>query len=150
MVTTIGSDGLLHARPMLLVRFEESGQLLFLTHLSSTKRDDIDRDARVNVTFVSDKGDRYVSISGHASVTRDEARMRELWNPTYRAWFPNGPEDRDGGIFTVLIAYADYWDTPTSHMVRIWDALKAITMGRVIESGTHGQIELNGDEAKSR
>ena len=149
MVTTIGSDGLLHARPMLLARFEETGQLVFLTHLSSTKREDIDRDARVNATFVSENGDRYVSLSGHAAVARNTSRMHQLWHPTYRAWFPNGPEDRDAAIFTMSIAYADYWKTPTSHVVRIWDALKAITTGRVIESGTRGHVRLKPDTGQS-
>ncbi|HZT77007.1 MAG TPA: pyridoxamine 5'-phosphate oxidase family protein [Vicinamibacterales bacterium] len=140
MVTTVAADGALHGRPMLLERLQPDGRLTFLTHLSSTKTGDVQRDRRVNVAFVSDKGDRYVSIAGTAAVVHDEARMRELWNPTYRAWFPHGPDDHDSAIFTVTIDRVDYWDVPRSRMVRLWGVVKALATGEVVESGEHATI----------
>jgi len=141
MVTTIAADGALHARPMLLERIEHRS-LVFLTHHSSTKATDLQHDARVNAAFVSDRGDRYVSVSGTASVCRDSARMRALWNPTYRAWFPHGPDDPDAAILTVTIDRVDYWDVPTSRMVRLWSAVKAVATGQVVEAGEHATIDF--------
>lgn len=142
MVTTIAADGALHARPMLLERLDADGTLVFLTHRSSTKAGDIERDARVNIAFVGDRGDRYVSVSGAASLVHDPMRMREFWNPTYRAWFPNGPDDPDSAILTVAITHVDYWDVPTSRMVRLWGVVKALATGEVAEAGEHGTIDL--------
>src|SRR5512132_2495372 len=85
MVTTIAADRTLRCRPMLWTKLEADATLVFLTHLSSQKTGEVRQDARVNISFQSDKGDRYVSISGTASVTHDAERMRRLWNPTYRA-----------------------------------------------------------------
>lgn len=142
IVTTIAVDGALRCRPMLLERLEPDATLVFLTHLSSQKTGEVRRDPRVNVAFQSDKGDRYVSISGTATATHDPARMQALWNPTYRAWFPSGANDPDSAIFTVRIDRVEYWDVPSSRLVRLWGVVKALTTGRVAEAGDHEQIEF--------
>ena len=137
MVTTRSDDHRLGSRPMLLERVEPDGSLTFLTHLSSDKVREIARDPQVNVAFVSDEGDRYVSVSGVASVTHDSARMKTLWRPTYRAWFPAGPDDPNSAIVSVRIEVIDSWDVPTSRLVRVWCAVKALATGQVVEAGEH-------------
>jgi general stress protein 26 len=127
---------------MLLERLEPGGLLTFLTHLSSQKVHEAARDPRVNVAFVSAKGDRYISVSGAATATHDPGRMNELWKPTYRAWFPGGPNDPDSAIFTVRIERIEYWDVPTSRLVRVWCALKAIATGEIVEAGEHRTRDL--------
>ena len=143
MVTTVAADGSLRCRPMLLTRVEPDATLTFLTHLSSQKTDEVRHDRRVNIAFQSDKGDRYVSVSGTATVAHDVPRMRDLWNPTYRAWFPGGVDDPDGAVMTVRIEYIDYWDVPTSRLVRLWSAVKALATGEVVESGISDRIETD-------
>jgi general stress protein 26 len=142
MITTLSDDGMLDSRPMLLERMETDGSLTFLTRLSSRKVHEIARDARVNVAFVGDKGDRYISLSGMAEVTHDPVRMHALWKPTYRAWFPGGPDDPDSAIFTVRIERIESWDVPTSRLVRVWCAVKAVATGKVVEAGEHHARDL--------
>jgi general stress protein 26 len=142
MVTTRTDDDMLGSRPMLLERLEQDGTLTFLTHLSSEKVHEVSRDPRVNVAFVSDKGDRYVSVSGNATATHDTARMHTLWKPTYRAWFPQGPDDPDSAIMTIGIERIEYWDVPTSRLVRVWCAIKALATGQVVEAGKHQTRDL--------
>jgi general stress protein 26 len=142
MVTTHGDDDRLESRPMLLERLEPDGSLTFLTHLSSDKVQQIARDPRVNAAFVSDRGDRYVSVSGAVTVTHDPARMKTLWKPTYRAWFPDGADDPDSAIFSVRIEVIDFWDVPTSRLVRVWCAVKALATGQVVEAGEHHTRDL--------
>jgi general stress protein 26 len=142
MVTTRAADGHLESRPMALERLEADGSLVFLTRLSSGKVREVAADAHVNVSLVSDRGDRYVSVSGTASAVHDQARMRQLWNPTYRAWFPDGPDDPDSAIFTVTIDRADFWDVPASKLVRLWGVAKALATGHEEGAGTHGTVDL--------
>jgi general stress protein 26 len=142
-VTTIAADDRLRSRPMLLERADGMGSaatLTFLTHRSSQKAEEVERDARVNVAFVSDKGDRYVSVSGRAALVHDPARMKALWNPTYRAWFPGGPDDPDSAILTVVIDRVEYWDVPSSRLVRLWGVVRALATGQVAEAGEHDTI----------
>jgi general stress protein 26 len=142
MVTTIAADARFRSRPMLVERVEPDATLVFLTHRSSQKADEVDRDARMNVAFVGAKGDRYVSVSGRGVVTHDPARMRALWNPTYRAWFPNGPDDPDSAILTVTIDRVEYWDVPSSRLVRLWGVVRALASGQPVEAGEHETIEF--------
>ena len=142
LVTTIAADEMLRCRPMLLERLDGDATLVFLTHLSSQKTAEVRRDARVNVAFQSDDGERYVSVSGRATVTHDLERMRRLWNPTYRAWFPGGADDPDSAIFTVHIERVEYWDVPSSRLVRLWGVAKALATGEVAESGDHKKMEF--------
>ena len=150
MVTTIAADAALRSRPMLVERADDAGAqptLVFLTHQSSHKADEIERDPRVNVAFVSDTGDRYVSVSGRATIAHDPARMRALWNPTYRAWFPGGPDDPDSAILSVHIDRVEYWDVPSSRIVRLWGVVRALATGQVAEAGEHETIEFGDDGA---
>ena len=142
MVTTVATDDLLRSRPMLLECIEPDGALTFLTHLSSQKVEELERDPRVNVAFVGDNGDCYVSASGVGHTSRDGARIQALWNPTYRAWFPGGAEDPDIAILTVNVDRIEYWDVPSSRLVRLWDAALALASGRPVEAGEHQTIEL--------
>ena len=142
MMTTVADDGVLRSRPLLLESLEPDGTLVFLTHRSSQKVAELARDARVNVAFVGGKGDRYVSVSGTGTTTHDPARMRTLWNPTYRAWFPNGPDDPDSAILTVAIDRVEYWDVPSSRLVRLWGVARALATGQVAEAGDHQTIEF--------
>jgi general stress protein 26 len=143
MVTSRADDDMLGSRPMLLERLEPAGGLIFLTHLSSQKVHEVAGDPRVNVAFVSDKGDRYVSVSGTASVAHDPQRMHAMWKMTYRAWFPGGPDDPDSAIFTVRIERIEYWDVPTNRLVRVWCAVKALATGQVVEAGDHQTRDLH-------
>lgn len=81
-------------------------------------------------------------MSGVAAATRDPARMNALWNATYRAWFPEGPEDSVSATSTVRIEQIEYWDVPTSRLVRVWCAVKALATGQVVETGEHQTLDL--------
>jgi general stress protein 26 len=148
MVTTVTGDGALRSRPMLLEALEPDGSLTFLTHLTSQKVAELADDPRVNVAFVSDKADRFVSVSGRGTTKHDLARIQALWNPTYRAWFPNGPDDPDSAILSVVIDRVEYWDVPSSRLVRLWGVVRALSTGEVAEAGDHQTIEFGDSESR--
>jgi general stress protein 26 len=140
MVTTVADDDLFRSRPMLLERLEDDGSLVLLTHLSSQKVHELQRDPRVNVTFVDDKGTRYVYATGRGRVARDQQSVDQFWKPTYRAWFPSGRHDPEIAVLTIDVERVEYWDVPSSRLVRLWSAVRALTTGNVIESGEHHTV----------
>ena len=134
---------MLGSRPMLLERLEPDGSLTFLTHLSSQKVHEIARDAARQRRVRQRQGRPLrVGVRRRATATHDPARMHALWKPTYRAWFPGGPDDPDSAIFTVRIERIEYWDVPTSRLVRVWCAVKALATGQVVEAGEHQTRDL--------
>ena len=73
-------------------------------------------------------------------VTRDAEQIRGLWNPTYRAWFPGGSTDPEIGILTVEIDRVEYWDVPSSRLVRLWGVARALATGQPAEAGERGSF----------
>ena len=55
--------------------------------------------------------------------------IARLWNPTYRAWFPDGIDDPDLTVVRVDVDRADYWETATSRVVRLVEAVTAMVTG---------------------
>lgn len=142
MLTTIGLDGALHSRPMATQKTKFDGELWFFTKGSSLKVDELGEHRRVNLSYADPKHQRYVSVSGTASVFRDRAKEEELWNPLYKAWFPDGLDDPDLMLLRVSVDEAEYWDAPSNSMMHIVGFVKALVTGKEYEPGEHGEIKM--------
>jgi general stress protein 26 len=81
MLTTLEPDGRLRSRPLATLQLDAAGALWFFTSVSSPKVEEIEQHRQVNVSYANPESHDYVSISGTAILTRDRAKMRELWTP---------------------------------------------------------------------
>lgn len=125
MLTTVAPDGSLHSRPMAAHQAEFDGTIWFFSRASSEKAAEIRDDAEVNVSYSSPGDHRYVSLSGRASIVRDEAKIREIWSPMHRIWFPQGLDDPDLVLLRVDVRVAQYWDMLVGGMVVLPDLQSA-------------------------
>jgi len=119
MLTTVHPDGSLRSRPMATQETEFDGTLWFFTRASSEKSSEIKQYPSVNVSYELAEEHRYVSISGKATLVHDPEKMKELWNPTYRVWFPQGLEDPELTLLRVDAQHTEYWDMLSSSMVQL-------------------------------
>lgn len=142
MLTTIEEDGSLRSRPMSTQKVEFDGNLWFFVGASSPKSQEIQRDPRVNVSYAQPDKQRYVSVSGTGELVRDHAKIEELWNPLYKAWFEKGLDDPDLALLKVRVEQAEYWDAPSSKFVALAGFVKAIATGRRAEIGENAKIDL--------
>lgn len=144
MLTTADPDGTLRSRPMAYQHPTEGfdGVLRFFTSAASGKIDEIERDHQVNVAFSNPKSQDYVSISGTATLSRDHAKITELWNPIYKAWFPAGLADPNLALLVVPIARAEYWSAPNSTVVQVLGFVKAALTGNPASGGEHEVIDI--------
>ena len=76
----------------------------------------------------------YFVVFGSADVSRDPELIRRLWRPSYRAWFPEGKDDRDATVLRVVVTKVNYWEPPRSQFVRVFQAVKAVITRRVVET----------------
>lgn len=111
MLTTIDSDGSLRSRPMTTQQTEFDGDLWFFTPEPSGKTDEIAREQQVNVSYALPDKHRYVSVSGRARLVNDRAKMKELWSPAYKVFFPGGLDDPSLRLLKVEVDKAEYWDS---------------------------------------
>lgn len=118
MLTTVGADGHLRSRPMATVKAEFDGDVWFFTKASAPKNEEIRENAHVNVVYADPEDERYVSVSGQASIERDRAKIEELWSGRLKAWFPEGKNDPDLALIKVHIEHAEYWNSKAGTMVQ--------------------------------
>ena len=143
MLTTVDGDGELHARPMATLESDFDGTLWFFTAADSEKVADLERDARVNVCYADEPDARYVSLIGAARIVRDRRRMRDLWRPLQEAWFPGGLDDPELALLEVTVTGGDYWDAPSSRLVRLVGLVKGALTGGGMATGEHGHLDVH-------
>ena len=142
MMTTALPDGRLRSRPMATQQTDFDGDLWFFTDADSGKVYEIGRENHVNISYADPSGNRYVSVTGTASVVRDQAKIKELWNPLHKAWFPKGPDDPNLTLVKVDVAQAEYWDGPSSTVVQVIGLAKAALTGQRYVPGNHDKLDL--------
>jgi len=119
MLTTVASDGKLRSRPMATLKGGFDGDLWFLTRATAPKTEEIRDNQHVNVAFLDGDEERYVSISGTASVVRDATKVQELWSRRVRDWFPEGKKDPELALIRIRIERAEVWDPKTATMTHL-------------------------------
>ncbi|MFY1828787.1 pyridoxamine 5'-phosphate oxidase family protein [Myxococcus fulvus] len=142
MMTTVDADGSLHSRPMWTQDHDFDGELWFFTREHSHKVDEVEQDHHVNVSFSDPARERYVSVSGRCRLVKDPRKLRELWSPALKAWFPDGMDDPELALLCVRVERAEYWDTPSSRMVQLVGMVKAALTGKSYAPADHQSLEL--------
>lgn len=143
MMTTATPDGSMRGRPMQTRRVDEDGTLWFFTSDDSGKAHEVEHDRHVNITYADAARNRYVSVSGSATLVRDRAMIKVLWTPVLKAWFPKGPDsDPHVALLRVDVETAEYWDAPSGTMVKLVGFVKAVATGRRYEPGENERVDL--------
>ena len=143
MLTTEEDDGHLRSRPMATLQLDGDGALWFFTGAGSHKMEEIGHHRQVNLAYMDKGRDRYVSISGRAELVRDRAKIEELWNPIYKAWFPEGLNDPDLALLKVSVERAEYWDPVSSKVTQALGFVKALVTRQRAEPDGHGKFSLD-------
>jgi general stress protein 26 len=96
MMTTRRPDGQLVSRAMATQDRADGADLWFVTDTSSDKLDELAADPHVNLSYFRERTREWVSVSGTARISRDRAKIEELWAPDWRMWFGDEGGERNG------------------------------------------------------
>jgi len=144
MFTTVSESGELHSCPMITQEVDFDGDLWFFTKKSSVKTHQIEQEPRVNVIYSEPDDQVYVSVAGKAELVEDSEKVEELWSPTYSLWFKDGKEDPDLALIRVEVENAEYWDSPSSAVVRLAGFAKSMITGQhPYKPGEHDKIDIH-------
>jgi general stress protein 26 len=138
LTTRTGSD--LRARPMAAYLEQLENAVYFLTDVASHKDEEIARDPNVCLAFADPKGQKYVSISGTATIENDREKIRDLWAAPAKAWWDN-PDDPTIRILKVTPSFAEYWDSPGTVISYIKMAAAAVSKSKP-DIGENAVVEL--------
>ncbi len=141
MFTTVDDDGTLVSRPMAVQDTEFDGNLWLLATKDSPKIAQIEADAHVGVTYMSN--DTWFSIDGHAELVDDRQRIHDYWNPFVQAWFTDGPDDPNVILIKVVGERGEWWETTGNRVTSTLKMLRsAVTRTPATDIGENAKVEL--------
>ncbi len=119
------NDGSLRSRPMKTFPDQDTHTLWFLTKTGSSKVQEIVQDQEINLSFACPKSKKYVSVSGQATLSRDQEKINAMWSDDMAVWFDC--EKTDPGVAAICVAptIAEYWEGEDNDLKRIWEITKA-------------------------
>lgn len=139
MVTT-QSQGRLVSRPLTVIEAKEDGDLWFFSTAESAIVREFEAQDLVNVSFSGNK--EWVSISGRASVVRDSAKKKELWNPVVETFAAEGPESPDTVLLRIDSESAEYWENPGGAASVVAGWVKQKLTGQSAEPGDSNTVQM--------
>jgi len=147
MLVTRTQAGELRARPMAIAQIDDACRVWFFSGRSSGKIDEIEDETQVKVVCQQDHSIN-LSISGVARLSRDPAKIDELWNETYKTWFPKGRNDPDLALISVEPEEGEYWDNEGFNRIKyLFETAKAYATGtrpEINEGEQHAKVVLHG------
>ena len=136
MFTTRRPDGRLVSRPMATQKRAEGADLWFVTSRGAAKVEEIRNDPQVNLAYFRDRTKEWVSISGRARVVDDRAKIRELYQADWRAWFGDEGGEHDGTaddprmlLIGVDVEMAMFLEVNKPQPVVLFEIVKGIVTG---------------------
>ena len=141
MMTTRRSDGHLVSRAMANQKAAPGADLWFVTTEGSAKLSEIEGDPHVNLSYLNTKWE-WISVSGTAKLSRDREIIRQLWEPDWKAWFPDEGDPRHGTaddprmvLIGVNVHAAVFFEVDKPRPVVLYELIKGWATGSEPEVG---------------
>jgi general stress protein 26 len=142
LFTTRLTEVPLTTRPMSVQEVCDQGNFWFLSPADSDKNQEIENDPRVQLFISSPSNYEFLSIYGHASISRDRDKIEQYWNEFAKAWFTEGKDDPRITVIKVTPEEGFYWDTKDGKLISMVKILASAVTGRTLEEGVEGTISV--------
>jgi general stress protein 26 len=142
MLTSIGvgDQGRLHSHPMTPQQVTDGGDVWFFVDGTSEQAANVTAEKRVNLAFADSS--TWLSVTGHATLYRDQTKIDELWNPVVEAWFPEGKDSEKVQLLLVEADSAEYWDSPGGRIASALAFAKSKVTGKQPDVGESATVDL--------
>ena len=140
--TATNSDGSGGARPMSVQEVDDHGNLWFLSADDSHKNQELARDPSVRLFFQASAHSGFLTLRGTASISRDKAKIKELWEPLAKVWFTEGEEDPRITVIKVAPTDGYYWDTKHGAAIAGAKMLVGVAIGKTLDDSIQGHLQF--------
>ena len=130
------------ARPMATIRTDDDGTLWFFVNRDSGKVHEMKIDHVVHLVYAHPGKNSYMDVWGLANVVADRDKIKELWKPEIKNWFPQGPDDANLCLVKVQPNDAYYWDQDNGRMVEFMKMMTSVVSGQPVADAVEGSLEL--------
>lgn len=127
---------------MSVQQVDDEGNLWFLSANDSHKNAELERDSSVQLFFQGSAHSDFLMLSGAASVSRDKAKIKELWEPIIKTWFTEGVDDPRITVIEVAPREGYYWDTKHGNAVAGVKMMIGAAIGKTLDDSIEGKLEF--------
>lgn len=150
MVSRYAAENNIKARPMATIRVDDNGDLWFFTNAFSEKAREISGDNEVVITYSHPTSNDYIVVNGVATVINDKEKIKELYQPVIRMWFPRGLKDTKLCLLKVEPLEVEYWSGSSNRFLVFFKMISAIFSADVYKLGEYGRFGLRSSSVGLR
>ena len=150
LMTTRRPDGLLVTRPMATQKRNPVADLWFVCDVQTSKVDELRLAPEICLGYYHERTREWVSVSGVARISQDRARIRELHQADWKAWFPDEGGKKDGGpddprlaLILVDALMAHYMKAKHSRPVVLFEIARGLLTGSEPDIGREEHLDAD-------
>lgn len=140
--THIHQGGSITTRPMSVQKVDEQGNFWFLSARDSYKNEEINNDSSVQLFFQGSAHSDFLSVYGQASITDEQAKIDELWEPLLKTWFTEGKNDSRITVIKVKPVEGYYWDNEHGNAVAFAKMVTVAIMDKTLDDSVEGKLSV--------
>lgn len=140
--TGMGGSQPLQARPMSVQKVDDDGNLWFLSAADSHKNEELETDHAVTLLFQGSSHSGFLQLNGSAFISRDRAKIEELWEPIVKTWFTEGKDDPRITVIKVTPQDGYYWDTKHGPAVAGLKMMLGAMLGKTMDDSIQGRLTV--------
>lgn len=129
-------------RPMSVQQVDDAGHIWFLSATDSYKNLELSRDPSVQLYFQGSAHSDFMFLSGNAIVSKDKAKIKELWGPILKTWFTEGEDDPRISVIEVMPAEGYYWDTKHGNVIAGIKTMVGAVLGKTMDDSIEGKLRV--------
>ena len=145
MYTTLERGLDLASRPMGTAKIEDDGSIWFFTTDHSGPAENANIAGEVCLSYAHITKNTYICVVGKPELVFDKGKMKELWSPMLKTWFPQGLDTPDIALVKVAPSSAHYWDGDASRLRLLFSFIKAQVTGKRPQGDEGDEGELHVD-----
>lgn len=129
-------------RPMNVREVDDAGRLWFLMASDSHTVQELKRQSNVDLLFQGSAQSDFLHLVGTATLSRDQARIQQLWEPVLNTWFTEGEHDSRITVVQVTPTRGYYWDNKHGNVVAGVKMLLGAATGKTLDDSIEGKIRV--------
>ena len=130
------------ARPMNVRKVDDAGNLWFLSAADSHQNQELQQDPTVRLYFQGSPHSDFLMLSGRATISRDKAKIKELWEPVLQTWFTEGQDDPRITVIQVTPTSGYYWDTKHGNFIAGIKMMVGAALGKTLDDSIEGKLRV--------
>jgi general stress protein 26 len=140
--TTPSTDQSNGARPMNVRQVDDEGNLWFLIAKDSFTYQDLTADPSVELFFQGSKHSDFLHLKGQITISCDQEKLKDLWEPVIRTWFTGGIDDPRIAIIQVEPLEGYYWDTKHGNAVAGIKMMIGAVLRKTLDDSIEGKLKV--------